>query len=120
MPIAFSTTAGGPSYIDVRGGAYNNVHQIKLGAAGLAASRDADGYLPPGLPVLLTGAPVSGAGQTAVVIGPEPVKLGSVDLFANVIIDGPLTRDAIEDNLGRVLSANELAALAAFRLHTSA
>lgn len=119
MPITVSTTAGGASFIEVRGGAYNNVHQIKLSASALAASRDANGYLPPGLPVQKAGTPVSGASQVAVVIGPEPVKLGAADIFANVILDGPLTRDAIEDNLGRVLSANELAALAAFSLHTS-
>jgi hypothetical protein len=66
-----------------------------------------------GIPVLATGLPVSGAGQSAYgIIGPEAQKLGSVNRFGNMIFSGPLNRDAIEANLGRVLSANELSAIA--------
>jgi hypothetical protein len=35
-----------------------------------------------------------------------------VNRFGNMIFSGPLNRDAIEANLGRVLSANELSAIA--------
>lgn len=117
MPIRVKKTPGdGPTYGDVRAGAYNNVHQIKLAVSGLSAAADADGYIPPGLPIRnagTVGALVSGADQSAVVIGPEAVRLGAADHFANVILDGPLNRGMIEANIGRVLSANELAALTA-------
>jgi hypothetical protein len=104
---------GGVSYMDIRFGEGHGIHEGLLDAAGLAASRNADLDLPPGLPVLATGLPVSGAGQSAYgIIGPEAQKLGSVNRFGNMIFSGPLNRDAIEANLGRVLSANELSAIA--------
>lgn len=106
-PISVTSTAGGVSYGDIRIGEGHAIHQVLLNAAGLAASRDADGYLPPGLPVLATGLPVT-AGTGVGYIGPEAVKLGSVNIFGNVIMSGALNRDMIEDNLGRVLAAAEL------------
>lgn len=112
MPISASTTAAlGRAYIDIRVG-HCQVHQAKLDVSALAASADADGVLPPGLPVVDDGGPV-GAGTDVVVgvIGPEPVKLLAADHFGNVILSGNLNRNAIEDNLGRAVSANELAAL---------
>lgn len=114
MPITVTNTAGtGPAYINIRVGDAHNIHQLKLDVSGLTANDDADGYLPPGLPLLATGLPVSAPAQTAVaVVGPEAVKLSATDdHFGNVILDGVLNQDAIEDNLGRVLSADELAAL---------
>lgn len=113
MPLTFTSTAGGTGFVDVRAGAYNNVHQAKIDVSALTSETDADGYLPPGTPLLAAGGPVSGADQTApYVVGPEAVKVGAADHFANVIIDGPLNRDAIEDNIGATLSANQLTALA--------
>jgi hypothetical protein len=112
MPMSVSSTPGGSAYVDIRVGDSHNIHQILLDVSGLTAADDADGYLPPGLPLLATGLPVSGAGQTAVaVLGPEAVKIGTDDIFGNCFLDGALNQDAIEDNLGRVLSANEIAAL---------
>lgn len=108
MPMGSSTTPGGTAYGDIRVGEGHTIHQGLLDAAGLAASRDADGYLPPGLPVLATGLPVT-AGTALGYIGPEAVKLGSVNTFGNIIMGGGLNRDMIEDNLGRVLSAAEIA-----------
>lgn len=113
MPIdVTTTTAAGRSYIDVRAGQCN-VHQVKLDVSTLTGSDDADGNLPPGLPIRVNGAPVTGGTDVLMgVIGPESVKIGTTDIFGNVITDGPLNKNAIEDNLGRSLSANELAALA--------
>jgi hypothetical protein len=109
-----TTNTGGVSYLDIRFGEGHSVHEGLLDATLLAASRNADGFLPPGLPVLATGGPVSGAGQAAYgIIGPEAVKLGTINTFGNMIFSGGLNRDAIEANLGRVLSANELSAIAA-------
>jgi hypothetical protein len=113
MPISVTNTAApGRAYIDVRVGECQ-IHQGLIDVSTLGSNDDADGYLPPGLPILTNGAPVSGATDVVLgVIGPEPVKLGTADRFGNVILSGNLNRDAIEDNLGRSLSANELASLA--------
>jgi hypothetical protein len=120
MPITVTSTAGGIGYIEIRLDPKGcETHQAIYDVSTLGAHDDANGYLPPGLPLKADGSPVSGAGQTAAyVVGPEAVKMGAADHFANVILNGFLVRDAIEDNLGRVLSADELAALTAggFRL----
>lgn len=106
-----TVSTGGSSYIDIRiGGGGAEIHEQILDAAALAASRDADGMLPPGLPVSATGGIVA-AGDATGIVGPEPVKLGSVNILGNVIFQGVLNRDAIEDNLSRVLSAAELAGI---------
>lgn len=101
------------AYGDVRVGEGHCIHQIRLDAAALAASRDANGFLPPGLPVRPAGTPVSAAGQNAVVIGPEPVALGAVNTFGNVICSQGLNGDQIAANLGRAITADERAALLA-------
>lgn len=113
MPINFGTTAArGRAYIDVRVGECQ-IHQGLIDVSTLGSEDDADGFLPPGLPIRKTGAPATGTTDVMLgVIGPEPVKLQSADHFGNVIISGNLNRDAIEDNLGRALNANELASLA--------
>lgn len=113
MPMSVtSTAAAGTSQGDIRVGECQ-VHQVKLDVSELTGVDDANGTLPVGLPVLATGVPVTG-GTDAVfgVIGPEPVQLGAADHFGNVIIGGALNKDMIEDNLGRALNANELAAMA--------
>jgi hypothetical protein len=109
MPIGFTNTAGGSGYIDVRVGDDHNIHEVLLDASNLAGARDADGYLPPGLPVNAAGQLVLTTVQVYGYIGPEAVKLGSANIFANIIRAGGLNRDAIEDNLGRALNAAELA-----------
>ena len=108
------TDVGGISYKDIRfGGDQCLIHEGLLDATLLAASRDADKNLPPGLTVLSTGGPVSGAAQAAYgIIGPEVAYLGTGNRFGNMIFSGGLNRKAIEANLGRVLSANELSAIA--------
>ncbi len=106
------TDAGGVGYMDIRFGEGHSIHEGLLDAAALAASRNADLDLPPGLPVLANGGPVSGAAQSAYgIIGPETAKLGAVNRFGNMIFSGGINRDAIEANLGRVLNANELSAI---------
>jgi len=113
MPINISSTsARGTGYIDVRVGECQ-IHQAKLDVSTLTGEVDADDNLPPGLPIRTNGAPVT-AGTDAIigVLGPESAPNGTVDHFANVIISGNLNKNAIEDNLGRALTANELAAIA--------
>ncbi len=113
MPINFGTTAArGRAYVDVRVGECQ-IHQGLIDVSTLSGEVDADGFLPPGLPIRKTGAPATGTTDVMLgVIGPEPVKLQAADHFGNVILSGNLNRDAIEDNLGRALNANELASLA--------
>lgn len=108
MPISVTSTAGGVSYGDIRIGEGHWIHQLLINAANVAGARDADGYLPPGLPLKADGTLVAGAQATFCLLGPEAVKVGSVNVFANVILGGAVNRDMIEDNLGRVLSADEL------------
>lgn len=113
--IRFENQAGGTGYIEVRLDPNRcTMHQAVFAVAGLAASKDADGMIPPGLPLQASGAPVSGAGQTVTdVVGPGAVRLGAANHFGNTIKAGHLVRNAVEDNLGRVLTADELSALAA-------
>lgn len=111
MPINFTSTAGGVGFVDIRVGVGHAIHQVKLDVSAITA--DADGYIQPGLPLQADGSPISGTSQVAkYVVGPEPVLEGAADHFGNAFLDGALNQDAIEDNLGRVLSANEIAALA--------
>ena len=121
MPMRVTNTAaagGGKTYIRIIRSGNPGIHQRKLDISAWAAAADADGYLPPGLPIIAGGLPVSGAAQTAIgVIGPEGIYIGDgtgADIFANSI-DAPahLNGDAIADNIGAALSANQLAALAA-------
>ena len=110
MPISVEkTSAAGTAYTDIRVGEGHAIHQATLDVAALTA--DADGYLPPGQPILESGAPLAEGADTAevayAVIGPEAVEAGDANHFGNVILDGALNQDAIEDNLGRALTANE-------------
>ena len=113
MPISVDRTAGGTGYVDIRVGEGHGIHQATLDVAALTA--DAEGYYPPGQPILESGAPVTQGVDTAevayAVIGPEAVEEGGANHPGNVLLNGPLNRDAIEDNLGRALTANEVSAL---------
>lgn len=115
MPLKISQTAGGDTtYGDIRVGRSHGIHQVKVNATSVSASRDAMGVLPPGLPIRVDGTIVSGASQVVQgIIGPEASPMGTGDDFVNVIFDGVLNKNMIEANLGRALSANELAAIPA-------
>lgn len=107
-----NTAGKGTAYSDIRIGECQ-VHQVKLDVSTLTGVDDANGTLPVGLPIRSNGAPVTGnADVVAGVIGPEPVHLEAADHFGNIIISGTLNKDAIEDNLGRVWTAEEIAAMA--------
>lgn len=113
MPISVTNTAAaGSAYSDIRVGECQ-VHQQLYDVSGLGSADDASGSLPVGLPITTAGIPVAaGTDVIAGLVGPEPVKLQAADHFGNLFISGNFNRDAIEDNLGRALSANELAAIA--------
>lgn len=114
MPISVDRTAGDTGFVDIRVGDGHGIHQQIIDVATQTAT-DVNGYLPPGVPLQASGVPVTntatvGTQVVAGVVGPESVKLGAANHFGNAILTGVLNRDAIEDNLGRVLSANEIAA----------
>lgn len=112
MPISVTNVAAaGVAYSDIRVGECQ-VHQCLIDVSTLTGVDDANNSLPVGLPILATGAPVTGGTDVIFgLVGPEPVKLQAADHFGNVFISGSFNKDAIEDNLGRALNANELAAL---------
>lgn len=115
MPIRFERTAApGVAYIDIRVGGQHTIHQIKLNATALAASRDADGNLPPGLGIAANGTLAHTSGTAVCVIGPDAVRLGSVDIFASAIFSGGLNGDAIADNVGSALAATLPASMTLF------
>jgi hypothetical protein len=106
-----NTAAVGTAYTDIRIGECQ-VHQIKLDVSEFGSVDDANGTLPVGLPIRDDGGPIDNTTDiVAGIIGPEPVHLGSADHFGNIIISGNLNYQAIEDNLGRVWDANELASV---------
>ncbi len=107
MPISVTSSAApGAGYVDVRVGVGHGIHQVLIDVSAVAASADADGYLPPGLGIAADGTVAHAAATTATcVIGPEAVKVGAVDHFGNAIFSGVLNRDAIEDNVGSAQAA---------------
>ena len=113
MPISVTNVAAaGVAYADIRVGECQ-VHQSLIDVSTLTGVDDVNNSLPVGLPIKVDGSPIT-AGTDVVfgLIGPEPVKLQAADHFGNVFISGSFNKDMIEDNLGRSLSANELAAIA--------
>lgn len=117
MPLSFTTTQNpGSSYVDIRVGEGHGIHQMQLAAA---LTADADGLIPVGTPVDNTGAavPATAGSKAFAFVGPEPVKKNAAGVTpGNVILTGVLNRDAIEDNLGRVLTATEADVVAGLRL----
>lgn len=113
MPLSVTSTAGGTAYVDVRVGTGHAIHQVTADVTDAAADIDADGNIPVGLPLKADGTLADGTTDEAIfgVVGPEPAD-GSANGPVNCFLDGALNRDAIEDNLGRALNANEVAALA--------
>lgn len=115
MPMRFKTTENpGSSYVDIRVGEGHGIHQLQLDAA---LTADDDGYIPAGTPVKADGTAVAATQSTYAFVGPESVKKNDAGATpGNIILTGVLNRDAIEDNLGRVLTAEEATVPAAIRL----
>jgi hypothetical protein len=142
MPMQIRTlSAGGAGYGDPFVHGPQNVEQMTIDLSTLTYSAgagevDADGYIKPGTPVqapnsAAPGALVSGASQyagvivEAVYVGADPIDADAdldalTDIQAAVARGGLVNRDIIEDNLGRALSANEVAALEAGGIRVSA
>lgn len=121
MPMSITTTAGGIGYGNPFIGGVNHPAQIKVDVSGLTTDEvDQFGYLKPGVPLTKTGVLVgSGAfvygvtieAQKIVPDNPTNTTLAAVTADPIIAVNtvGHVNRDVIEDNLGRALTADEIA-----------
>lgn len=125
MPLSITRTTGDDNYVDpfVQGGGDGHVTNVKLDVSALDNTLvDANGYLKPGAILRADGTPISGAAQVALGVNRWPVKVANsnsggdlaaaADFHIPVVTHGILSSAKTAANLGRALSANELAALA--------
>lgn len=117
MPLRITNTAGGTSYANPLVGGVDHVDHVKLDVSGMTTAEvDADGYLKPGVPltkagILVASGFVYGITFEAVKIADNNAGLASdtSDPLIAVAVVGLVNRDIVEDNLGRVLAAAEIA-----------
>lgn len=121
MPSMVTKTSGGLGYGSPFVGEPKDILHVKVDVSGLSANEvDTEGYLKPGVPLTIAGALI-GASNTARVgvtveaakIVPAGTTLSGVtsDPFVAVAFTAAVNRDIMEDNLGRALTANEIAGL---------
>jgi hypothetical protein len=124
--MEITNTAGGITHGDPFVGGAHDATNIKVDVSTLTTDWvDAYGFVKPGCPLQIDGTLAgTGASQTAycVVIGARKIPgtttnvgigTNTNDFILGAATSALLNRDIIEDNIGRVLSANELAAFAA-------
>lgn len=126
MPLRIETVSGGRSYGWPFVGEVNQVDHVKLDVSGMTTAEvDADGYLKPGVPLKINGTLV-GSGEIVHGVTIEAVKIATnnsglasdtSDPLVAVCTHGLINRDIVEDNLGRALTADELAAFNAAGSH---
>jgi hypothetical protein len=123
MPLTITRTAGDTLYPDpfIQAG---KVTSVVVDVSALSTTFvDSDGYLKPGVILRNDGTPISGTSQTAFGMIRYPIKVAAGndstslnagrDIPVPVVVDGIINQTLVADLLGRVLSANELAALVA-------
>jgi len=124
MPLSVVKTSGTTTYGHPFIGSVLGLQQVVVDISTLTTAEvDADGFLKPGVPFQKDGTLVSaGSGQFVYAVNPEPIKIiNYVPTDALLTADtatipvgmgtiGEVNRDVIEDNLGRAITANELAA----------
>lgn len=129
MPIKVrGLTTGGEVHSSPFIGPINHTVAIRVDVSTLTSVEvDANGWLKPGILLLQAGTPVTGAAQVIYGAVVEPVKLAddvaglasAPDVDVSVALFCLLNRDILEDIMGRALSANELAAVAAAGSHVA-
>jgi hypothetical protein len=114
------TQAAGTGYQDVFNGPADHTGICKVDVTALDTDLvDSGGYLKPGAMFALNGTPVSGVEATKYV-NPEAIKVAesnsAADLDAGLtahpiamVTRGQVVRDAVEYNLGRAMTAAEIA-----------
>ena len=118
MPIVIASTAGGLAHSPVFVGEIQGTDVVKVDLSDLSDEEvDADGYIKPGVPLAKDGSTV-GAGVAVWGVTIEPIKVatGGTDAILDAATDcfvtvgfGLCNRDIMEDNLGRALTADEIA-----------
>lgn len=125
MPFDVRTThSEGDVYADVFIGPANHSVQILLDVDKFTSAHvDSDGYLIPGCPVRENGTPVLLASQYVHGVVRERVRIGydgttygntnaildaATDIEVAVFTAGQVSKAQMEDNLGRVLTQNEV------------
>lgn len=125
MPIGVKKTTGTTGYGHPIVGDALGLLQVVVDISELTiAEVDADGYLKPGVMFKSDGTQPDGSGFLYAV-NPEPIKIvdyvptdillaaDTATIPVGMVTAGILNRDIIEDNLGRVMTANEIAAVTA-------
>jgi hypothetical protein len=118
MPIVIASTAGGLAHSPVFVGQITGTDVVKVDLSDLSDEEvDADGYIKPGVPLAKDGS-IVGAGVAVWGVTIEAIKVatGGTDAILDAATDcfvtvgfGLCNRDVMEDNLGRALSADEIA-----------
>jgi hypothetical protein len=118
MPIVIASTAGGLAHSPVFVGQITGTDVVKVDLSDLSDEEvDADGYIKPGVPLAKDGS-IVGAGVAVWGVTIEAIKVatGGTDAILDAATDcfvtvgfGLCNRDIMEDNLGRALSADEIA-----------
>lgn len=125
MPLKVATTTGTTVYGHPIVGEAQGLLQVVVDISELTDDLvDADGYLKPGVMFKSDGTQPDGTGFLYGV-NPEPIKIvdyvptdallaadtGTIPV--GCVVGGVLNRDVIEDNFGRAMTANEIAAVTA-------
>ena len=126
MPLAVSKATGTTGYGHPFTGAVLGLQQVVVDISELTTAEvDADGFLKPGVPFKKDGTLADGtSGEFIYAVNPEPISIAhatipptDVSLAADtrtypigMATIGEINRDIVEDNLGRALTASELAA----------
>lgn len=131
MPISVSNSTGGLAHAPVFVGKIHATDVVQVDISDLTTAEvDPDGYIKPGVPLSKLG-DIVGAAVAVYGVTIEPIKTPhttipptNVSLAADVGtfpcavgVMGVVNRDVMEDNLGRVLSANEIAGFALADCH---
>jgi hypothetical protein len=119
MPIFITEVAGGASYASPFVGPVDHPAHVKLDISGMTDDEiDANGYIKPGVPLRESGVLI-GSGNPVFGVVIEATKVAAdnasgtlaaaTDVFVAVATIGQVNQDIIEDNLGRALTADEIA-----------
>lgn len=134
MPMKISSVAdAGEVHPNPFVGPVNHTYVVKVDVSGLTSNEvDANGYIKPGVPLKIAGGLlvladgtageyIAGAVVEAVQIHTDNTTLAGVtaDVEIAIALFCLMNRDILEDSLGRALTANELAAIAAAGSHVA-
>lgn len=121
MPSTVTKTGGGDAYGSPFVNEPKDILHVKVDVSALTnAEVDTDGYLKAGVPLTIDGLAIGASNTKRVGILQESIKIHTDntslagvtnDPFIGIAFTGAVNRDIIEDNLGRALTANEIAGL---------